>query len=292
MADMHKRWIQWVPFLFVVLWSTGFIGAKYALPYIEPFNLLLIRTLLTLATFAVLALLLRAKWPSRTEALHQMLSGFLVHACYLGGVFAAIKWQMPAGVTALLMGLQPLLTALMSWQWLGESLRPRQWIGLLVGLVGVVLVLLSGQKGGQFDVNLASMTAAALALLGISVGTLYQKRFGAGVNLFTGSFFQYLSTALAMALLSFFFETGTVSWQPQLIGALLWMVFGLSVSAILLLMLMIREGEAARVASYFYLVPPLTAIEAWLLFDEKLSLAGIGAIVLTVFGIYLVLRRN
>lgn len=292
MGDLQKRWIQLVPFIFVVIWSTGFIGAKYALPYIEPFNLLLIRTLLTLVVFGVLALMLRAQWPTRTQALHQMVSGFLVHACYLGGVFAAIKWQLPAGVTALLMGLQPILTALMSWQWFGESLRTRQWVGLLVGLVGVFLVLLSGQTDGQFELNWPSMSAAALALVGISVGTLYQKRFGAGVNLFTGTFFQYLSTAIAMGLLTVLFEQGTVDWQPELVGALLWMVLGLSVSAILLLMLMIREGEAARVASYFYLVPPLTAVEAWLLFGENLSLEGIGAIALTVCGIYLVLRRN
>lgn len=287
-----QRWLQSVPFIFVLIWSTGFIGAKYALPYIEPFNLLFIRTLLTLAVFAVLAVMLRAAWPTPRQAAQQMVSGFLVHACYLGGVFAAIEWGMPAGVTALLMGLQPLLTALMGWGWLGETLRLRQWLGLLIGFVGVVLVLLSGQQHGQFDVTLLAMTAAVVALLGISLGTLYQKRFGGSTNLVTGSFFQYLATTLAMALLSFSVETGDINWQPELIGALLWMVFGLSVAAILLLMLMIRQGEAARVAAYFYLVPPLTALEAWLLFDEQFSAQGVGAIALTVLGIYMVLRRN
>ncbi|WP_372831408.1 DMT family transporter [Pontibacterium sp.] len=292
MGNLHKRWVQAVPFLFVVLWSTGFIGAKYASPYIEPFHVLLIRMLMTLVAFGALALILKAKWPSPVQAMHQMVTGFLVHAVYLGGVFAAIEWGLPAGVTAIIMGLQPLLTALMSWQLMGDNLRPVQWLGLLIGFVGVALVLLSGEGGGQFTIDTASMIAAVAALVAISVGTLYQKRFGSGTDLFTGSFYQYLMTAIAMAVVAFTFETGEINWQPELIGALLWMVFGLSVSAILLLMLMIREGEAAKVASYFYLVPPLTAIEAWLLFDEQLNLMGIGAIALTVLGIYLVLRRH
>jgi len=292
MTGWQARWVQAVPFLFVVLWSTGFIGAKYAGPYIEPFHVLLIRMLMTLAAFAVIALILRSRWPGPVQAMHQMVTGFLVHATYLGGVFAAIEWGMPAGVTALIMGLQPLLTALMSWQLMGERLRPVQWLGLFTGFVGVALVLISGDRGGNFELSAPTLIAAVAALVGISVGTLYQKRFGTVTDLITGSFYQYLMTAVAMAVLAFTFETGEINWQPELIGALLWMVFGLSVSAILLLMLMIRQGEATRVASYFYLVPPLTAVEAWLLFDEKLSLLGMGAIGITVLGIYLVLRRH
>lgn len=292
MTGWQARWVQAVPFLFVVLWSTGFIGAKYAGPYIEPFHVLLIRMLMTLAAFAVIALILRSRWPGPVQAMHQMVTGFLVHATYLGGVFAAIEWGMPAGVTALIMGLQPLLTALMSWQLMGERLRPVQWLGLFTGFVGVAMVLISGDRGGNFELSAPTLIAAVAALVGISVGTLYQKRFGTGTDLITGSFYQYLMTAVAMAVLAFTFETGEINWQPELIGALLWMVFGLSVSAILLLMLMIRQGEATRVASYFYLVPPLTAVEAWLLFDEQLSLLGMGAIGITVLGIYLVLRRH
>lgn len=291
MGNLQKRWVQAVPFVFVVLWSTGFIGAKYAGPYIEPFHVLLIRMVLTLMAFGALALVLKSRWPSPVQAMHQMVTGFLIHATYLGGVFAAIEWGMPAGVTSLIMGLQPLLTALMSWQLMGETLRPKQWLGLVVGFIGVALVLASGEQGGQFEVEWSTMTAAIAALVAISVGTLYQKRFGGGTDLITGAFFQYLMTAIVMAVLAFSFETGRIDWQPELIAALLWMVFGLSVSAILLLMLMIREGESAKVASYFYLVPPLTAIEAWLLFDETLNLMGMVAIGITVLGIYLVLRR-
>jgi len=281
--------IRFVPLMFVLLWSTGFIGARYGLPYIEPFNLLLIRMLLTLAVFLVLILVFRARWPSPTQALHQLVAGALVHGCYLGGVFAAIKWQLPAGVTSILVGLQPVLTAVMVWAMTGQTLRRTQWGGLLLGLAGVVLVLGSGLQPGSFEVRPEALLAAVVALVGISVGTLYQKRFGGGTDLLTGSFFQYLSTALMMAVLSFSLETGEIEWHPELIIALLWLVFGLSISAILLLMLMIREGEVARVSSYFYLVPPVTALEAWWLFGESLSGLALGGMALAVFGVYLVL---
>ncbi|GGK67369.1 DMT family transporter [Amphritea balenae] len=288
----HSRLISLVPLMFVLLWSTGFIGAKYALPYIEPFYLLFIRMLLTLAVFTLLALIFKSRWPTLRQGGHQAVTGFLVHACYLGGVFAAIKWQMPAGIAAIVVGLQPLLTALIGWQWMGEKLRSIQWIGLLLGLVGVMLILLNGNSAGSFELQPAALIAIVLALLGISIGTLYQKRYGAGTDLLTGSIWQYLATALAMAVLAFVFEERQVEWSFQLILALGWLVFGLSISAILLLMFMIREGESARVASYFYLVPPVTSLEAWILFGEALSLVQVFAIAITVLGVYLVLKRR
>ncbi|WP_379909714.1 DMT family transporter [Marinobacterium aestuariivivens] len=290
MTERLTRLIHWVPLLFVLLWSTGFIGAKYGLPHIEPFYLLFIRMLLTLLVFAVLMRLFRARRLSPSQALHQMVTGLLVHGAYLGGVFAAIDWQMPAGIASLLVGLQPLLTAVLAWAWLGNRLQGRQWAGLLLGLAGVALVLLSGDRAGAMSLRWPALLATLLALAGISLGTLYQKRFGQGADLLSGSFYQYLATAMLMGLLSFGFETQQVDWQPQLIMALVWLVFGLSVSAILLLMLMIREGEAARVASYFYLVPPVTALEAWWLFDERLAPAALGGIVVAVIGVYLVIR--
>ena len=282
---------RWVPMLFVLLWSTGFIGAKYALPYIEPFNLLFIRMLLTLAVFGGLIVAFRARWPTPRQAMHQMAVGSLVHAAYLGGVFAAIKMQMPAGVASLLVGLQPLLTAVLAWQFTGSTLRSRQWLGLALGLVGVTLVLARGESLANIELPAAALLAIMVALGGISIGTLYQKRFGGDTDLLTGSFFQYLATALWMGLLSSGFEQGEVVWAPQLAVALAWLVFGLSVGAILLLMWMIREGEAAHVATYFYLVPPVTAIESWLLFDERLGVTSVLGIGITVAGVYLVLRK-
>ncbi len=284
--------IRFVPLAFVLLWSTGFIGARYGLPYIEPFYLLLLRMLLTLLVFAGLILVFRSPWPTPRQALHQMVTGALVHGCYLGGVFAAIKWQLPAGVTSILVGLQPVLTAVLAWGLWGQRLQLRQWLGLLLGLVGVMLVLGTGLQPGQFELRPEAVLAALVALVGISVGTLYQKRFGAGTDLLTGSFYQYLSTALMMALLTFSLESQQIVWHPELIGALLWLVFGLSVSAILLLMLMIREGEVSRVASYFYLVPPVTALEAWWLFGEQLSWLALGGMALAVIGVYLVLKAR
>ncbi|MGB0722124.1 MAG: DMT family transporter [Gammaproteobacteria bacterium] len=290
----HPQLTRWVPLAFVLLWSTGFIGAGYALPFIEPFNLLFIRMLITVLLFLGLALVLRSRWPTPRQALHQMVTGSLVHAMYLGGVFSAIKWDLPAGVTSIYVGLQPVVTTVLAWMLLNERLRTRQWLGLVLGLGGVALVL-SRFAGGPDTVGHMvqgpALIAGGLALLGISVGTLYQKRFGGGVNLVTGSLFQYLVTALWMGILTFSFETGEVTWDPQLILALAWLVIVLSVMAILLLMFMIREGEASRVASYFYLVPPITAVEGWLLFDETLAPLGLVGMALAVAGVYLVIRK-
>lgn len=283
--------LRWIPLLFVLLWSTGFIGAAYALPWIEPFHLLFLRMLLTLLVFLVLIKLWHAPWPGATQAAHQMVVGLLVHAGYLGGVFAAIKWQLPAGVTALIVGLQPLLTALLAWSCLGQQLARRQWLGLCVGLLGVSLVLLSGLEGPGFVLEPWAVLAAILALLSISLGTLYQKRFGQGGDLLTGSFYQYLSTAVVMLILARSFEQGEITWHPQLILALLWLVLGLSVTAILLLMWMIRQGAVAKVATYFYLVPPLTVLEGWWLFDQGLGAWAWLGILLAVSGVYMALRQ-
>jgi drug/metabolite transporter (DMT)-like permease len=283
--------IRLVPFAFVLLWSTGFIGARYGLPWIEPFNLLFLRMLLTLVFFSLLIVIFKAPWPSRRQAGQQMVVGLLIHAGYLGGVFAAIKLAMPAGVAALIVGLQPLLTTLLARFVFGQRLYPRQWFGLLVGLGGVAMVLGSGLYGKNFTLQPTAVAAAFFALCSISVGTLYQKKHGGQTDLLTGTFFQYLATALCMAVLTYSFESGEIIWHPELIGALVWLALGLSVGAILLLLLMIRLGEVSRVASYFYLVPPLTALEAWWLFAEHLSPVALAGIVVTVTGVYLILRK-
>ncbi len=289
---MRNRLTDLIPFLFVFLWSTGCIAAKFALPFIEPFFLLFIRMVLTIAVFFVLCLIFQVRALTVRQSGHQMVTGFLVHGAYLGGVFAAIKWGMPAGTTAIVVGIQPVLTALLGWIALGARLRALQWLGLALGLGGVVCVLLSTGQQESVDLNWPAMLAALSALFGISIGTIYQKPFGQGIHLLAGSFWQYVSVALLMAVLAWTFESRTVVWNPQLILALVWLVLALSVSAILLLMYMIREGETAKVASYFYLVPPVASIEAWLLFNEALSLVSIIAITVTVFGVYLVIRKG
>lgn len=284
--NLPNNFTRAVPFLFVGLWSTGFIGARWGLPYIEPFNFLFIRMLLTLLAFLGLILWFKAKWPTLKQSGHQLVTGSLIHAGYLGGVFAAIKLELPAGVAAIIVGLQPLLTAFLSKYFLGQSLSRRGWVGLWLGLFGVLLVLGSGVFEHQFEVHPGALAAALVALSSITIGTLYQKRYGTGVNLLTASFVQYVATAIWMGALTFTFETREIIWDPHLMGALAWLVFGLSVSAILLLLFMIREGESAKVASYFYLVPMATTVEAWLLFDEQLSILALAGIAVTVMGVY------
>ena len=274
-----------LPFLFVFLWSTGFIGAKLGLPYAEPLTFLLVRYLLILSLMTAFALATRAPWPTDArQVFHIGVSGLLVHAVYLGGVFMAIKHGLPAGVTALVVGMQPLLTACGAGFLLGERVSGRQWFGLVLGFAGVALVV--GNKLGH--VPLASMLLPALvALLGITLGTLYQKRFCPHFDLRTGSVIQFLPTAVVTALAAWASESMAIAWTPQFAFALLWLVLVLSFGAISLLNLLIRSGSAVNVASLFYLTPPSTALIAWLVFGETLSGPALAGMVLAVGGVYL-----
>jgi drug/metabolite transporter (DMT)-like permease len=287
---MAVRLTDLIPFLFVFLWSTGFIAAKYALPYIEPFYLLFTRSAITVAVFFLLCLAFQVRALTFRQARQQMVAGFLIHGTYLGGVFAAIKWGMPAGITAMVVGVQPVLTALIGRVALGARLQVVQWLGLALGLGGVTLVLWSTHQYAHMELNGPSVLASMAALFGISIGTIYQKRVGQGFHLIAGSFWQYIGMLLFMGLMAWSFESRTAVWSVQLILALAWLVFALSVTAVLLLMYMIREGETAKVASYFYLVPPMAAIQAWILFGESLGILSIAAIAMTVAGVYLVVK--
>lgn len=280
------------PLIFVVLWSTGFIGSKYAVPYAEPFTILALRMYISLVMFLVLTMCYRASWPDWQGAKHSMIVGVLVHAAYLGGVFAAIKTGMPAGIASLLVGLQPLLTALLLWVGWSHRISKTQLIGLLLGLLGVFLVLIYGKpETVVLYFSTESLLYALVALLGITCGTLYQKHFCQQVELLTGTFYQYLSTAVVMTLAALLFETRVIDWQLPFVLAILWLVFGLSLIAILLLMYLIREGEATKVASYFYLTPAVTALMAWVLFGERLNGIGMVGVGITALGVYLVIQN-
>ena len=281
---------RFYPILFVFLWSTGFIGAKYGLPYAEPLSFLLTRYCLVIALMTVIALATRAPWPKDPKQwLHIGVSGVLVHAVYLGGVFVAIKHGLPAGVTALVVGMQPLLTALGAGWLLGEQVSGRQWGGLVLGFVGVGLVV-SGKFG---EAALGPMLIPALvALLGITAGTLYQKRFCAQFDLRTGSVIQFVPTAILTALAVALFEEFRIEWTPDFIFALGWLVLVLSLGAISLLNLLIRNGSAVNVASLFYLTPISTAVIAWAIFGEKLTLTAAAGMLLAVSGVYLVGRAK
>ncbi|CAL93190.1 DMT family transporter [Azoarcus olearius] len=278
-----------MPLLFVVLWSTGFIGAKFGLPYAEPLTFLSTRYVLVVVLMAAVALATRAPWPrSPRETAHVALTGVLVHAIYLGGVFMAIHRGLPAGVTALVVGMQPLLTALGAGMLLGERVSARQWIGLALGFIGVALVV-SNKIGAGVDADrlLHMLTPALAALAGITVGTLYQKRFCPRFDLRTGAVLQFLPTLLLSALVASQTETMQIQWTGEFVFALLWLVVVLSVGAISLLNLLIRSGSAVNVASLFYLTPPTTALIAWAMFGETLSGLALAGMVVAVSGVWL-----
>jgi len=271
--------------VFVVLWSTGFIGARLGLPHIQPLTFLLIRYLAVLACMLVIALVSRAPWPATARQwLHIGVAGLLVHGIYLGGVFMAIGLGLPAGVASLVVGVQPLLTALGAGYFLGARVLPRQWLGLALGLVGVALVL-SNKLGQEFGAQ--ALLPAVVALLGITAGTLYQKKFCPVFDWRTGSVAQFLPTTLLTGVAALWLEDFRIDWTGELLFALGWLVLVLSIGAVSLLNWLIRHSNAVNVASLFYLVPPCTALFAWALFGNTLSGLALGGMALTVWGVYL-----
>jgi drug/metabolite transporter (DMT)-like permease len=277
------------PGLFVVLWSTGFIGAKLGLPYAEPATFLSLRFLLVVLILLPLCWLSRATWPDSRRAGHMVVAGLLLQGGYLGGVFAAIHHGMPAGMSALITGLQPLFTALLGGWLLGEVTTSRQWLGLTLGLAGVLLVV--GERVSVTGLTAAAILFALLALASISLGTVWQKRHGGGVDLRTGAAIQFMAAALLIAPFSLLLETGQVAWTGQFVFALAWVVFGLSIGAIFLLLYLLRRGAATQVASMFYLVPPVTALMAWPLFGETYSLVSAAGMGLAVLAVWLVTTK-
>ena len=276
---------RFAPLLFVLLWATGFIGAKLGLPHAEPLSFLLIRYLLVLGLMTVVALATRAAWPrDARQWFHIGVSGMLVHGIYLGGVYVAIARGLPAGVTSLVVGIQPLLTAVGAGWLLREAVLARQWVGLVLGFVGVAMVV-SGKVGSGFGLD--ALWPALAALAGITAGTLYQKRFCASFDWRTGSIAQFLPTMVLTAIAVALTEDFRVTWTGEFIFAMAWLVLVLSVGAISLLNWLIRHGSAVNIASLFYLVPPCTALMAWALFDERLAGMALVGMALAVWGVYL-----
>ena len=256
--------------------------------------LLFYRMLITLACLWLIAYWIKSKWPSLRSAFHMAVSGLLIHGFYLGGVFYAIAGDMPAGLVSLIVGLQPLVTAMAAIIVLKERIAINQWLGLMMGLVGVGLVLFEklGGAGQLPEFPLWTLGCVSFALLGISIGTVYQKRFGDAIELIPGTFIQYCAATVFFALGTMLFESQEVNWDIQLILAMGWLVLGLSIGAILLLMQLINRGAASEVASLFYLVPPVTAIEAYFLFDEQFGFLALCGGVMSVAGVALVLMTK
>ncbi|RWH67855.1 DMT family transporter [Mesorhizobium sp.] len=278
---------RFIPASFVVLWATGFIGARYAMPWAEPFTFLAIRFVIAAILFAGLAIVLGSRKATREEALHATVAGVLMHGVYLGAVFWAIHRGMPAGFSALIVGLQPLITAMLAGRFLGEAILPRHWAGLAVGLMGVVIVLWPklGAVGG--GVSAATLAASLVSVLGMSAGTIWQKRYASGGDLVSATMWQYVGGSIVMILGSLAFETRAITVNGELIFAMTWLVLVLSIGAIFLLMVMIRDGEMSKVASLFYLVPAVTAVIAWMLFDEQLNLLQIAGMAIATLGVAL-----
>jgi drug/metabolite transporter (DMT)-like permease len=289
-------WMASMPWLFVLIWSTGFIVAKYGMPYAEPMTFLFLRfagVLVLMVPFVLMARVPLPRMPGTAATDwravgHIAVAGLLLQTGYLGGVWAAVKLGMPAGVAALIVGMQPILTALIATR-MGERIGARQWLGLLLGIAGVALVV--ANKLGASGLTPASLALAGGALLSITVGTVYQKHFCPMFDLRMGSVIQFAAGALACVPFMFLFETRTVQWNAAMLGALAWSVVALSIGAISLLFLLIRQGAATRVSSLMYLTPPTTAVMAWLLFGERFPPMAAGGMVLAALGVALVIRR-
>jgi drug/metabolite transporter (DMT)-like permease len=280
---------RFYPALFVFLWSTGFIGAKYGLPYAEPLSFLLIRYALVVTLMTLAAWVTRARWPIDLRVwFHLAVAGGLIHGVYLGGVFIAISQGLPAGIVSLIVGLQPLLTAMLATLVLSEAVYGRQWVGLVLGILGTGLVL-AGRMDGQFTLTeFAPVVPALGALLGITLGTLYQKRFCPHFDWRTGAVVQFLAAAVLTLPIALTYEGFRVSFTGEFVFALGWLVLVLSLGAISLLNYLIRSGSAVNVASLFYLVPPVTALIAWALFGETLPTMSLIGLFVAVTGVALV----
>lgn len=276
-----------MPALFVLIWSTGFIVARYGMPYAPPMKFLVMRYALSMVCLLSWIALARVAWPrTRTQWLHLAVTGVFMHAGYLGGVWAAVKAGMGSGLSALIVGLQPVLTA---W-WLsstGGKIAARQWAGLGLGLIGLVLVV--SRKFGQGEADWLNMSFAVGALFSITVGTLYQKRFVAPCDVRSANTIQ-LGAALLVTLPLIFLEAESMHWNAELAGAMAWSVLALTLGGSSLLYLLIQRGAAASVTSLMYLVPPSTALLAWLLFAEPITAFTIAGTALTALGVSLVVR--
>jgi drug/metabolite transporter (DMT)-like permease len=276
----------------VLLWSTGFIGARLTGPYAEPLSFLSIRFAIVAVLLAAAAMIMGARWPGRRMAVHCMITGALMHGGYLGFVFWSIWKGMPAGVSALIVGLQPLVTALLAGMFLGERISPRHWLGLAIGLVGIAMVV--WPKFTLTDIGITPVTVGAniLAMLSITLGSLYQKSFMSAVDLRTGNAWQFAGATLVTGLAALATESFDITWNGPVIFGMTWLVLVLSIGAISLLYMMIRHGEISRVTTLFYLVPGVTALIAWAMFGEALAPLQIAGMVVCAGAVMLATKKS
>lgn len=278
------------PVVFVLLWSTGFIGARFGLPYIEPMTFLAVRMGCVVVVMLAIALIARAHWPGPRGIGHSLVAGWLVHGAYLGGVFIAISQGVPAGISALIPGLQPILTSTIANRFMGERVSGLQWLGLMLGLAGVLMVLHDHRIVAAGSA--LGWSASFVSLFGITLGTLYQKRYCGGLDWRAGNTVQYIGATGLFAVASFGFETRVIHWSGELIFAIAWLVIVLSVLAVALMYWLIRRSAATSFASLFYLVPATTALLAYILFGERLDHLSIAGMVVCAVGVVLANRAG
>lgn len=292
MLSLNQATIKLSPILFPLLWSTGFIGAKYGLPYIQPFSFLALRFLVVLILFGGLMLVLRPAMPKSLGVVSAVfVSGLLIHGIYLGGVFLSIKLGMPAGIAAVMVGAQPVLTVLLAN---GLSSMKLLLVALL-GFVGLLLVLSVESSGNDKPLVMLTYLPVILSLLAITYGTVYQKKYCSNVHIISQAFLQYIPTGILFLLASLVFESGSftaIIWHVDLFFALFWLAIVLSIGAVLLMNVLYQNNSANVAASYFYLSPPGTLIIAYFLFDEQLSLLNLLGICLVVLSVYLTTVLN
>ncbi len=285
-------WLTMVPALFVLLWSTGFIGARMIGQDAEPLSFLTIRFVIAAILLALVAVLTRAPWPDRRGALHATIAGALIHGGYLGPIFWTISNGMPAGVSALIVGLQPLITAFLAAMLLGERITPRHFAGLAIGILGVALVVsprLSYAGTGITPLGVAITVAGTFSIV---IGSIYQKRFAGNHDLRTANVFQFLGAAAVVLAGALALEGFRIAWTSNVVFAMAWLVLVLSIGAVSLLYLLIRHGEVSKVAGLFYLVPAVTALTAWLLFGETLLPVQMLGMLVCAGAVMLVMQRR
>jgi drug/metabolite transporter (DMT)-like permease len=285
-TSLPDIFLRAAPATFVFLWSTGFISAKYGLPYAGPFTFLATRMAMVVALLALVVVLFRVRLPSGKQSLHSLVAGFLVHGMYIGGVFVALSEGVPTGLSALIPGLQPVLVSTLANRWLGERVTPLQWTGLVFGIAGVLLVL--NDRSVNLTGTALGWTAAFVSLAGITLGTLYQKQFCGAIDWRSGNLVQYIGVAVVFTVAAFALETWTIDWTAPFIFALFWSVVVLSFLTVALMYWLIRRIPAARVASLFYLVPACTALIAWASFGETLNMLAIAGMALCALAVFLV----
>jgi drug/metabolite transporter (DMT)-like permease len=285
---------KFAPGLFVLLWSTGFIGVKYGIPYAPPFYFVAIRmAIAALLLFVAISFLRKSQPITRSILWPSTLIGLTLHGAYLGGCFFAVSRGMPAGVTALIVSLQPVLVSLFAARYLGEPLKVRALVGLALGLAGLFVVVIPRISiTGTNSISLVSIAACVVGLLGGTSGTILQKKYGGAIPTLAGTSIQYAATAVILLMLALIFEEPNISWSIEFIGALTWLVLALSFGAILLLFFLLSHGSAASVSSLFYLVPAVTAIEAYFFFDEHISPVSLLGTLITVIGVWLVVSKT